>query len=219
MKIMATWMTLAEMDGADTRQEYKGRDGQSLYRLFKYRQPFGLHFRYRHQVYDNNNRRHASISIERTWETKFCPDINFAWYLAVTEVNTALADGHFRKGGRLIPTLQFQRKIAHEMMENTIGVDTVDSGRHRRSKFTPAILACTLLNVKKHEGSYDIKAKKSKNPNRNIKNRDVPTLKLVTNELEFFVNAPWASFCAIYILSNIKLRLLLMHKYCNQLVT
>ena len=55
MKIMATWMTLEELDGADTRQEYKGRDGESLAWLFKDRQPFGLNFRYRHQVDDNNN--------------------------------------------------------------------------------------------------------------------------------------------------------------------
>ena len=45
MQIMATWMTLEELDGSDTRQEYKGRYGESLARLFKYRQPFGLHFR------------------------------------------------------------------------------------------------------------------------------------------------------------------------------
>ena len=44
MKIMATWMTLEELDGADTRRGYKGRDGESLARLFKCRQPFGLHF-------------------------------------------------------------------------------------------------------------------------------------------------------------------------------
>ena len=45
MKIISTWMTLEELDGADTRQEYKGGYGESLARLFKYRQPFGLHFR------------------------------------------------------------------------------------------------------------------------------------------------------------------------------
>ena len=61
MKIMATWMTLEELDGADTRREYKGRDGESLARLFKYGQPFGLHFRYRHKVDDHNNIRHAPI--------------------------------------------------------------------------------------------------------------------------------------------------------------
>ena len=116
MKIMATWMTLEELDGAGTRREYKGRYGESLSRLFKYRHPFGLHFRYRHQVDDQNNRMHTPISIESTWATKFWPDRNFAWYLAVTEVNMALADGHFCKGGKFIPTLQFRRKLAHEMM-------------------------------------------------------------------------------------------------------
>jgi hypothetical protein len=35
MKIMATWMTLDELPGADTRQDYKGQDGQSLVKLFK----------------------------------------------------------------------------------------------------------------------------------------------------------------------------------------
>ena len=105
MKIMATWMTLEELDGEDTRQEYKGWDGQSLARLLKYRQPFGFHFRYRHEEDDHNNRRHDPISIKRTCETMFWPDRKFAWYLAVTEVNTALADGHFRKGGQLIPNL------------------------------------------------------------------------------------------------------------------
>ena len=137
----------------------------------------------------------------------------------MTEVNTALADGHFRKGGRLIPNLQFRRKLAHEMTENTIRVENVDSGIPRRSICTPAIVSYTLLKAKNHEGSYDMKAKKSKHSNRNIKNRDAPTLKLATNGLEVLVNAPWDSLCAIDVSSNIKLRLLLMHKYYNQLVT
>ena len=114
MKIMATWTTLEELDGTDTRQEYKGRYGQSLVRKFKYRHPFELHFFYRHQVYYQNNRRHAPISIEGKWETKFWTNRNFTWYLAVTEVNTALADENFRKCGRLIPTFHFQSKLAHE---------------------------------------------------------------------------------------------------------
>ena len=61
MNIMATWMTLKELDREDTRREYKGRDGQSLIIQFNYWQPFGLHFRYRHQVYDHNNRSFAPI--------------------------------------------------------------------------------------------------------------------------------------------------------------
>ena len=70
-----------------------------------------------------------------------------------------------------------------------------------------------------HEGSYDRKAKNSKKSNRNIKNRDAPNLKLANTGLEVFVNAPWESFCAMDVSSNITLRLLLMHKYCNELVT
>ena len=77
-------------------------------------------------------------------------------------MNTALADRHFRKGEKLIPTLQFRRKIAHEMMEKNIGGDTVDYGRPRRTTYTPSIVACTILKVKKHEGIYDRKAKKPK---------------------------------------------------------
>ena len=127
-------------------------------------------------------------------------------------MNTALADGHFRKGRQLIPTLQSRRKLAHEMMENTIGVDNVDSGRSRRSTCTPAVVDCTLLKVKNHEGSYDRKSKNFKKSNRNIKNRDAPTLKHSTNGLEVFVNALWASFYAMDVLSKKNLRLLLMHK-------
>ena len=93
-------MTLEEWDRADTKREYKGRDGQSLVRKFKYRQPIGLHFRYLHQVYYHNNIRHAPISIGSTWATKLWPDRDFTWYLAVTVVNTALADGNFCKGGK-----------------------------------------------------------------------------------------------------------------------
>ena len=111
-----------------------------------------------------------------TWATNFWPDRNFACYLAVTEVNTELADGHFRKGGRFIPTFQLRRKILHEMMENTIGVDTVNFGRPRRSTCTAAIVSCTLLKVKNHEGSYNIKAKKNKKSQTGISKTEMRQL-------------------------------------------
>ena len=86
MNIMSTWTTLEEFDGADTRREDKGRYVQSLTRIFKYRQPFGLHLCYHHQVDDHKNRRNAPILIERIRATMFCPDRIFAWYLAVTSI-------------------------------------------------------------------------------------------------------------------------------------
>ena len=69
------------------------------------------------------------------------------------------------------------------------------------------------------KGATIERQKKSKKSNRNIKNRDAPTLKRATNGLEVFVNAPWAYFCAMDVSSNINLRLLLMHKYCKKLAT
>ena len=159
---MATWMTLKELDGADSRHKYKGQDGQSLVRKFKYRHPFGLNLRYRHHADDHNNRRHDPISMERKWATKFYPGRNFVWYLDVSEMNTALANGHFRKGGKLIPTFQFRRKISNEMIENSIGIEIVNSGRPRRSTRPTSIVTYNIQKVKKHEGGYDKKSKNQK---------------------------------------------------------
>ena len=97
-----------------------------------------------------------------TWATKFCSNRKFTCYLDVTEVNKALSYGHFRKGRQLIPTLHLRRKLVHDMMDNTIGVDNVDSGMSRSSTCTPAIVPSELLNVKNHEGSYNKKAKNQK---------------------------------------------------------
>ena len=110
--IMTQWMTLDGLEGSNTKQKYKVRDGESLVKNVKYWHPLGLHFHYRHQVDNHNNRRHSTISPERTRATKFCTDHKFAWYLAVTEVNTALASGHFQNGGNIMPTLAFWRQFA-----------------------------------------------------------------------------------------------------------
>ena len=134
-----------------------GRDGCSLMSQFNHWQPFGLHFRHRHQVNKQNNRIHAPISIKRTRATKFWTYRNFTWYLAVTEVNTALAYGQFHKGGKFIPNFQFHRKFAHDIMENTIVVKIMDSVRSRRLTCTPTIVPCKLQKAKNHEGRYDKK--------------------------------------------------------------
>ena len=97
-------------------------------KMFKYRQPFGLHFSYRHQVDNHNNRRHSHISLYRTWDTKFFPDRNFAWYLAVTEVSTALASGNFQNCGDIMPTLDFWRQVAIQCMENAILIEPGNIG-------------------------------------------------------------------------------------------
>ena len=65
------------------------------------------------------------------------------------------------------------------------------------------------------EGQKDRKAKKFKKVKQEYQKQRKPTLKLATNGLAVFVNTPWASSCEMDILSNIKLRMLIMHKYCN----
>ena len=52
MNIMVSWMTLDELEGAKTRRYFIDRSGTKETKQFTYRQPFGIHFRYRHQVYD-----------------------------------------------------------------------------------------------------------------------------------------------------------------------
>ena len=79
MNIMALWMTLDELEGGNKKHNYKGRDSEFLVKNFKYWQPFGLHFRYHHQVDNHNNRCHYPILLERTRNTKFWTDRNFAW--------------------------------------------------------------------------------------------------------------------------------------------
>ena len=90
MNIMASRMKLDELEGERTRRYLIDISGTKETKQFTYRQTFGLHFRYRNQVDDHNNFIHAPIYLERTWATKFWPDRNFDWYLAVSEVHTAL---------------------------------------------------------------------------------------------------------------------------------
>ena len=66
MNITEPWMTLDELEGANKKRNYKGRNFESIVKEFKYQKPFGLHFCYRRQVDNHNNRRHSHISLERT---------------------------------------------------------------------------------------------------------------------------------------------------------
>ena len=185
MKIIATWMTLEELDGADTRREYKGWDGQFPVSQFKYWQPFGLHFHYPHQVDDHNNRRYAPISLDRTWRSKFQLDRNFELYLDVTEMNTELSDGHINKGRKLIPNLQLRRKVAHDMTEKKLGQTLWIMGGLRGQHVCQLLFLASLVWSKTKKGATTKRQTNSKNSNRNIKIRDTPTLNLQPMDQKF----------------------------------
>ena len=59
MKIMASWMTLDKLEGARTRRDFIDSSEMKETKQFTYRQPFGIHLRYRNEVDDHNNRIHA----------------------------------------------------------------------------------------------------------------------------------------------------------------
>ena len=78
-------------------------------------------FLYQHQVHDNNNRRHAPISIERTWDTKYWPGRYLSWYLSVSDVIVNCARAYFQDISNALPQLGFRRIFSKELLENTIG--------------------------------------------------------------------------------------------------
>ena len=98
-KIMASWMTLDELEDEKTRRKFIDINGKKETKKFMYREPFDPHFRYRHQLYDHKTWIYATIYLYITWVTKFWPDQNFYWYHDVSEVNTDLASGNFQNDG------------------------------------------------------------------------------------------------------------------------
>ena len=122
MKIIFKWMTLDKFEGGQTRRDYLV-DGVKITNTFCYKYLFGMHYKSRHQVDDNNNRQNLPILVERTWATKFWEDRNCSCYLATSEVNTNLAWRHFRQNGKVDATLDFLHKLAHECLVNSIGVE------------------------------------------------------------------------------------------------
>ena len=109
--ITTTWITIDDIEGYITNRNYKGRDCESLVNIFKYWQPFGLHFWYRHEVDDHHNRCHSPILPKSKWDTDFWSDINFAWYVAAREINKTLASRNFHDCNDIISTLYFCRKL------------------------------------------------------------------------------------------------------------
>ena len=155
-------MTLDELEDARTRIYCIDSSGTKDTKQFTYRQPFGIHFRYRHKVDDHINQRHSPICLERTWATKFWIDHNFAYYLVVPEVNTALLSRHFQNDGVVQPSLDFQRALAMECLENTIRVELEENGQPNRIFKSLICVPCEKITVKHHGGMWGPSKKREK---------------------------------------------------------
>ena len=64
--------------------------------------------------------------------TKFWPDLNFAWYLDMSEGNTGLASGNFQNCEVVKPSVYFQIYLEIEYLENQIWVEFGDNGQPTR---------------------------------------------------------------------------------------
>ena len=73
-RIMVIRMKLDELEGARTGRYFMGRSETKETNQFTQREKFGINFRYKHQVENQNNWRHAPIYLEGAWATKLCPD-------------------------------------------------------------------------------------------------------------------------------------------------
>ena len=89
-------MTLDKLEGTKKRRYFTGISGMNQTELFTYQQQFGIHFKYRHQVYDQKIRRHTSTYLDKTWATKLWKYCKIPWYISVSEDNTALESGNFQ---------------------------------------------------------------------------------------------------------------------------
>ena len=73
----------------------------------------------------------------------------------MSEVNTALASGHFQNDGVLQPGLDFWRSLAIECLDNTSGVELVENGISKRTYKIPIYFPYEIIIVKYHGRMWD----------------------------------------------------------------
>ena len=70
---------------------------------FHYLEVIHNHFKFRHTVDDHNGKRHSPICLEYVWTTKRWAHRPFSFLLAISEVNTNLAEAFFWKKSAPMP--------------------------------------------------------------------------------------------------------------------
>ena len=147
MKLMESWMYLDKLEGAKIRRESADSSGTNHTSIYTHQQPFGLNFKYIHKLYYHNNWIYVNIYLDRKWVTKFWIDCNFAWYLDVSEVNTAIASGHFKHYGLVQPSVEFQRALTIYCLDNTTSVELGDNLRSERACVMTKFIPCKQVTV------------------------------------------------------------------------
>ncbi len=113
--MMSTYGSIQPTDYKASR--YKVFDGTTI--DFFLNDVFANHFKYRHIVDDHNLLRHMIPSIEDTWKTSHWPNRQFAFVLAISEVNTFKGFHYFIwKGMSRMDSYLFRKELALEMIHN-----------------------------------------------------------------------------------------------------
>ena len=154
-KIMSTHGMLETREDHPT---YRKVDGS--WKTFKYTEPFSRYSRAKHWVDDVNNRRHDPIGLEEVWGTKWWAMRQFTFLCSVAEVNAVQS----RARGRnkvTAPQLDFHRKLAQQMMENTIDEPVVPQLPAIRTR-RPRSSEHKCLKQKRGEGMWDFSYRRFK---------------------------------------------------------
>ena len=92
MKLMRTYGTNELQADHSTKRIYKDSEKKPVTTNFCYPEVVSNHFKFRHAVDDHTAKRHAPISLEYVWATKYWPHCLFSVLLTISEVNTNLAE-------------------------------------------------------------------------------------------------------------------------------
>lgn len=114
---MSTFGCLHEVEGHKAYRKLS--TGETV--RWNYIEPVSRHNRSKHWVDDHNQRRHSPIDLSFVWRTKWWPNRQFTFFLGVAEVNAANSRARGRRENPE-PVLDFRKKLAIKMLNNTIGM-------------------------------------------------------------------------------------------------
>jgi hypothetical protein len=116
---------------------------------YSYPEVFENHYKYRDKIDSHNAKRHAPISLEETWGTKWWPHRVFAFLLAVTEVNIFLASNYFYSKN-YESMIDFRKVFAEKLIHNyylinqKVSNETDSAKKRRRGSTRPTHALNTL---------------------------------------------------------------------------
>jgi hypothetical protein len=148
-KMMSCHGLLDEVPDHKTARKVNGQ-----WKSFCYAEPFSRHNNGKHWVDDHNNRRHDPISLDDTWKTKWWPMRQFTFTIGVAEVNANNARARGRKR-EAEPQLEFRKKLAKLMIENTLDGSTEAAGMNLRDRTSNNGVIHRLTQRGNFEGAWD----------------------------------------------------------------